>query len=91
VRRGLTRLLEDSDRDWFTAALFLQLRQPECRRHSGRPAADDEDVDFQRFARHRPLTTKTTKRWNQERREHEARLFTAKGAKLAKDAKNTKQ
>ena len=52
MRRGLTRLLEHRHRERLTALLLLQLCQPQRRGHPGRAAADDKDVDVERFARH---------------------------------------
>ena len=50
VRAGLARLLEHRNRERLAALRLLQLRQPQRRRHAGRPAADDQDVDFEGFA-----------------------------------------
>jgi hypothetical protein len=46
MRRRLSRFFEHSDGQRLAALLLLQLRQPQGRRHAGRPAADDEDVDL---------------------------------------------
>src|SRR6185295_16079003 len=49
-RALLARLLEDGDRQRVAAFLLLELRQAKRRRESGWTPADDQDVDFQRFA-----------------------------------------
>ena len=53
MRAGFARFLEHRDRQRLAASLLLQLRQPERRGQPRRPAADDQDVDFERVARHR--------------------------------------
>ena len=50
--------------------LLVQLRQPQRRRHPGRPAADDQHVDFESFARHGVLTTTATKMIEGHEEEH---------------------
>ena len=50
VRARLARLVEHGDGQRLAAVLSLQLGQPKRRRHSGRPAADDEDVEVERLA-----------------------------------------
>jgi hypothetical protein len=62
VRRRLARFFEDRNRQRLAAILLLQLRESQGRRHPGRSAADDEDVDLESLARHWTLTTKGTKR-----------------------------
>ena len=61
MRGWLARLLEHGNRRPAAAVLLLQLRQPQRRGHPGGAAADDEDVDVERFARHQVFATKDTK------------------------------
>ncbi len=68
MRASLARLLEHGDRQRLAAVLFLQLREPKRRGQSRGAAADDQDVDVERFALHErheghedELATKITK------------------------------
>jgi hypothetical protein len=49
VRARLAGFLENRDRERLTALLFLKLRQAKRGGQAGGSAADDQDVDFERF------------------------------------------
>ena len=49
MRARLARLVEHGDRQRLAATVFLQLREPQRRGHAGRAAADDQDIEFERF------------------------------------------
>jgi hypothetical protein len=52
VPADVSRFLENRYRERLAAGGFLELRQSQRGRHSGRTAAHDQNVDFQCFARH---------------------------------------
>jgi hypothetical protein len=52
MRSGLTRLLQNGNRERLPSVLLLQLREPQRGRQPRRAAADDQDIDFEAIAFH---------------------------------------
>jgi hypothetical protein len=52
VNAGLTPLLDDGDRQLLPTPGLLHLGKAQRRRQAARPGANDQDINFKRFAIH---------------------------------------